>query len=140
MPNPRVGDRQRVCSDPKCQKERKRRTQADWFGRNPDYYRKRRMKKRAEAERAAKESIKRGDPEVPEWPEPPQVPKFLQGLPWEYAQDQIGVQVTDFIAVLALLIARRVQDQIRLQSIGRPGDTRRHQARRDKDQSDPVPG
>lgn len=98
------------------------------------------MKERAEAERAAKESIERGDPDVPEWPEPPRIPRFLQGLPWEYAQDQIGVQVTDFIAVLALLITRRVQDQIRLQSIGRKGDTRRHHARHEKDQSDPVPG
>ena len=82
----------------------------------------------------------RGDPEVPSWPEPLQVPGFLRGLPWEYAQDQIGVQVTDFIAVLALLITRRVQDQIRPQSIVKARDTRRHQTRLDKDQSDPVQG
>ena len=74
------------------------------------------------------------------WPEPLQVPVFLRGLPWEYAQDQISVQATDFIRVAALLIVRHVQDQIRLQSIGKTGDTRRHQARRDKDQSDPVSG
>ena len=98
------------------------------------------MKKRAEAERAAKEAIKRCDPEVPEWPGPVQVPEFLRGLPWEYAQDQIGVQATDFIVFTALLITRYVQDQIRLQSLGKARDTGRHQARRDQDQSGPVPG
>jgi hypothetical protein len=52
----------------------------------------------------------------------------------------MGVQAADFIVVTALLIVRHVQDQIRLQSIGKVGDTRRHQAKRDKDQKEPVPG
>ncbi len=97
------------------------------------------MEKRAAEAKTAKAAIARGDLEVPEWPEPLQVPGFLGGVPWSYAQDQIGVQVTDFITFIALLIVRHVQDQIRLQSVGKVGDTRRHQARRDKDQSGPVP-
>jgi len=98
------------------------------------------MKKRAETERAAKKAIERGAPEVPEWPEPLRVPGIFQGLPWEHAQDQIGVQVTDFIAVVIILMAKHVQDQIRRQSIGNTADTRGHIARHDKDQSEPVPG
>ena len=38
MPDPRVGNRQRVCSSLSCQQERKRRSQASWLSRNPGYF------------------------------------------------------------------------------------------------------
>ena len=37
-PDPRVGDRQHVCSKLSCQQERKRRSQAAWLSRNPSYF------------------------------------------------------------------------------------------------------
>lgn len=37
-PDPRVGDRQGVCSKLSCQQERKQRSQATWLNRNPDYF------------------------------------------------------------------------------------------------------
>jgi hypothetical protein len=37
-PDPRVGDRQHVCSKLSCQQERKRRSQAAWLNRNPGYF------------------------------------------------------------------------------------------------------
>ena len=37
-PDPRVGDRQRVCRKLSCQKERKRRSQRAWLKKNPDYF------------------------------------------------------------------------------------------------------
>ncbi|NIR51774.1 MAG: hypothetical protein GWN55_02650 [Phycisphaerae bacterium] len=37
-PDPRVGDRQRVCKQLRCQRERKRRTQQRWLAANPDYF------------------------------------------------------------------------------------------------------
>lgn len=37
-PDPRVGDRQRVCRSLSCQQERKRRSQASWLSRNPDAF------------------------------------------------------------------------------------------------------
>ena len=37
QPDPRVGDRQRVCGKPECQTARRQKTQADWRKRNPDY-------------------------------------------------------------------------------------------------------
>lgn len=38
QPDPRVGDRQRVCQTLRCQIERKRRAQQRWLHNNPDYF------------------------------------------------------------------------------------------------------
>ncbi|MDZ7292872.1 MAG: hypothetical protein ONB42_23335, partial [candidate division KSB1 bacterium] len=38
-PDPRVGDRQRVCRKLRCQLERKRRAQKNWLAQNPDAFR-----------------------------------------------------------------------------------------------------
>lgn len=40
--HPRAGDRQRVCDDEECQRERHRRACASWHERNPEYDRDRR--------------------------------------------------------------------------------------------------
>lgn len=45
-PHPRAGDRQRVCSEPECQHERHRRSDRAWHAENPDYERKRRLRKK----------------------------------------------------------------------------------------------
>jgi hypothetical protein len=37
-PDPRVGDRQQVCKNIKCQQERKRLAQKRWLAANPDYF------------------------------------------------------------------------------------------------------
>ncbi|NIR46948.1 hypothetical protein GWO43_00505 [candidate division KSB1 bacterium] len=37
-PDPRVGERQRVCKQLRCQRERKRRAQQRWLAANPDYF------------------------------------------------------------------------------------------------------
>jgi len=38
-PDPRVGERQRVCRKLRCQRERKRRAQKNWLAKNPDAFR-----------------------------------------------------------------------------------------------------
>jgi hypothetical protein len=38
IPDPRVGDRQKVCFKTTCQLERKKRSQAAWLSRNPGYF------------------------------------------------------------------------------------------------------
>ena len=38
-PDPRVGERQRVCRERRCQRERKRRAQKNWLAKNPDAFR-----------------------------------------------------------------------------------------------------
>ncbi len=38
IPDPRVGQRQRVCGNLSCKRERKRRAQQSWLQRNPHYF------------------------------------------------------------------------------------------------------
>ena len=38
IPDPRVGERQKTCGDPLCQKAHKAKNNTRWRGRNPDYF------------------------------------------------------------------------------------------------------
>ena len=98
-PDPRVGKRQRACDRPECQAARRRKTQASWRKRNPDYaigWRLDQRKAQAEA------------------PEPLRLPPPLPRLPWDFAKDQFGAQGADFLGVMSALILRAAKDQIRL--------------------------
>src|SRR5262245_50614600 len=107
-PDPRVGDRQRVCDQPECQTTRRRKTQADWRRRNPDYaiaWRLDRRKAQAQP------------------PEPLRLPAPLPRLPWDLAKDQFGAPGADFLGVMGALILRAAKDQIRphpLDPVGLP--------------------
>jgi hypothetical protein len=46
----------------------------------------------------------------------------LDRVPWELAQDEIGVQVTDLIGVVAKVLLRATQDEIRVQLAVSKGD------------------
>jgi hypothetical protein len=46
LPNPRAGDRQKVCSRPECQRKRNSRASAAWRRRNPDCCRSGRLRAR----------------------------------------------------------------------------------------------
>ena len=108
----RVGARQRTCSRAECQQERRRKTQDRWRERNPDYFIDRRLRVRALAARAASESPPSGRAAgVTRRPAPLSVPSELRRIPWNLAQDEIGVQVTDFLAVVACLLLRIAKDQ-----------------------------
>jgi hypothetical protein len=39
------------------------------------------------------------------------MPRVLTPIPWDLAQDEIGVAATDFLAVTARLLVQVVQDQ-----------------------------
>ena len=77
-PDPRVGDRQRACSQPECQAARRQKTQANWRRRNSDY---------AIAWRLDQRAIQTPGPE------PLRLPAPLPQLPWDVAKDQFGAQV-----------------------------------------------
>ena len=117
-PDPRVGSRQRACGKRACQKKRREETQAAWRSENPEYYLRRRLLRRANAARAAEQAVE--DPKKlqvseGEWgvrrPEPLRIPKVLAPIPWDLAQDEIGVAATDFLAVTARLLVKVAQDQ-----------------------------
>jgi hypothetical protein len=105
QPDPRVGDRQRVCSSAGCQVARRQKTQASWRERNPDYFGARRLK-----ERAANAAP---PPALP--PEPLRVPPPLNRLPWDVAQDEFGHQGADFLGLFGRVLLGAVQDQRRAQ-------------------------
>jgi hypothetical protein len=107
----RVGTRQRACSRAECQRQRRQQTQRKWRQRHPDYFVDRRLRRRAAQARAAQSS-----PERARRPPPLAVPGELRPIPWDLAQDEIGVQVTDFLAVMACLLVRSMNDQ-RLQQV-----------------------
>ena len=97
-PDPRVGERQRACDRPECQTARRRKTQASWRGRNPDYA----IGWRLDRRKAQTEE-----------PEPLRLPAPLTRLPWSLAKDQFGVQGADFLGVMGKVILLAAKDQIR---------------------------
>jgi hypothetical protein len=138
-PDPRVGDRQRACSRPECQQERRSKTQAVWRSRNPEYYHHRRLTARSAAAKAAgKAAAAVAAERVPKHgggrPAVLTMPASLARVPWDLMQDEIGVRVTDAIAVTTREILRAVKDQRRSQlTEGKEGPDRvRGQAMKDQ--------
>src|ERR1044071_8211743 len=97
-PNSRVGPRQYACSKPECQAARRKKTQADWRWKNPEYA-------------AGYRIQQRGAREQP--PEPLRLPSPLSQLPWDLAKDEFGQKGSDFIGVMGSLLVRSAKDQSR---------------------------
>jgi len=109
-PDPRVGPRQRACSERSCQEARRARTQASWRRRNPDYFTARRLQQR-------RASVAEGSTL-----EPLQLPPPLSHLPWDIAQDEFGPVGSDFLGHLGRVLLRCGQDERSVQvpvSIGK---------------------
>jgi hypothetical protein len=98
-PDPRVGARQHACRQPECRTARRKKTQAQWRAKNPDYAVGYRLQQRSAQERP---------------PEPLRVPAPLNRLPWDVAKDEFGGKATDFLSVMSALLMRSAKDQIRL--------------------------
>jgi hypothetical protein len=95
-PHPRVGARQRTCGRAECQEIRRRKMQAQWRGRHPDYF-------------VAHRILTRGALDQP--PEPLRVPPPLGRLPWDIAQSEFGVKGADFIGVMGTLLLHTAQSE-----------------------------
>jgi hypothetical protein len=98
IPDGRIGKRQRACKKTACLKERKRRAQASWVDRNPDYFAARRIQARQSATRP---------------PPPLKLSPPLSKLPWDIAQDEFGTQGADFLGIMGQLLLGAAQDKIR---------------------------
>jgi len=118
-PDPRVGSRQRACGNPECQVARRVETQRNWRESRPDYFTARRIRERGERDRP---------------PEPLRLPPPLSRLPWDIAQDQFGVQGTDFVGILSTVLLRSAQDQFKAYSTDNKGlaDTLALKVRKDQ--------
>ena len=110
QPEPQVTARQRACNNPICRAALRKKTQASWRKRNPDYAMARRLDQRA------------NQTEPPA--EPLRLPKPLDQLPWNVAKDEFSPYSIDFIGVALALIVRFAKDEIRsylIDSTGRSG-------------------
>src|SRR6266545_3605875 len=98
-PDVRVGDRQHACVKPECQAARRKKTQAQWRARNPEYATGYRIQQR-------------GAREPP--PEPLRLPAPLNQLPWDIAKDQFGPKGAEFIGVMGTLLLQSAKDQLEM--------------------------
>ena len=119
-PNPRVGKRQKACSNPECQRLRRKKNQKSWRDRNPDYGLAWRIDKKANDEQKARE--------------PPAATAPLDRLPWDLAKDEFGVQGAEFIGSFGRLLRQDVKDQMGRYFLENKGELHRLVERDAKDQ------
>ena len=122
-PDPRIGSRQRACRNTECQAARRVQTQRNWRKSCPDYFTARRIRDRGERDRP---------------PEPLRLPPPLSELPWDIAQDEFGVQGTDFIGILSRVLLRFAQDQFKAYSPDKTGFADTLPPKAAQDQIQPV--
>jgi hypothetical protein len=99
-PDDRVGSRQRTCSRPECQADRRKKTQASWRARNPGYS----LAWRIQARSGSKPP-----------PEPLRMPAPLSELPWDVAHEEFGLKGADFVGAMGALLLRAAKDQFQTQ-------------------------
>ena len=102
LPDVRVGKRQRTCGRPECKKALRKKSQAAWRIRNPDYFTAWRIQTRTSAEKA---------PKLPRFTSP------LTSLPWDIAREEFGTKGTDFIGTMGKLLLRSAKSQLNGQVI-----------------------
>jgi hypothetical protein len=126
LPDNRVGSRQRTCGRLECCQQRRRKMQAAWRVRNPDYFAARRLQARmtpdaplsppAQAGRSSQAALSSPPTSSPPISTRPPAPLRLRAplnqLPWDIAQSEFGPQGADFIGVLAGLLLRETQFQL----------------------------
>ena len=101
-PDVRVGSRQRTCGRPECQAALRKKTQASWRERNPDYSLAWRIQARSESRPP---------------PEPLRLPAPLSELPWDLAHEQFGLKGADFVGAMGALLLRAAKDQFSCQIV-----------------------
>lgn len=97
QPHPRAGERQRVCSESACQRERHRRSCTDWRRRN------------AQEERA--ERLRRRLREAPT----PGSPAVLGELRLDVVRDEVGLEATVIIEETAEVLNTQLRDAVSIQ-------------------------
>lgn len=115
QPHPRAGDRQRVCGEADCQRERHRRTCATWHEANPAYDKKRRLKQAAGLDQAGENS------------EP------LDAVVWPVIEAAIGPAHRTVIEGIARLLLRTERDAVPSERASSIGETNRELNRRSRD-------
>lgn len=100
LPKLRSRRRQKVCSNPHCQRERHRRACAGWHRRNPDYDRDRRLRDKL-LRPAGQIAADRGVEVDP-----------LRALSWPDVRDVVGLQQSVFVEEVAKVIIKWLRDAV----------------------------
>ena len=119
LPNARAGARQRVCSGPECQRERHRRSCAEWHARNRDDEREERLRGRLLAE-----------------PDKPVVTPALDPMAqvhWGVARDAVGPEASVIVQVMGEVLTRWTRDAVRAQVAEITRQSPRHGRNRARD-------
>ena len=126
LPDNRVGSRQHTCGLPDCQQQRRRKMQAAWRARYPDYFSGRRIQARMVSDPPPSPPAQPGrfSPPTPSAgptlspptssrpPAPLRLRSPLNRLPWDIAQSEFGPQGADFIGIMAGLLLSETQSEI----------------------------
>lgn len=115
IPNPRVGDRQKTCGDPFCQREWHRKKCARWNKENSGYFRCNYLDKKLELVKGSQGesgSLKAKSGRISVLNS-----RFKTGLPQGRVQEVIGAQGLVIIEYLAQLLRKRFQEVIRVQHV-----------------------
>lgn len=111
-PRPQTRHCQKTCGKPECRRAYRRRVQARWRARHPDYDAARRV--RAAIEQTPEDKLVLRGP-----------PRELRQLPIDLAQKALGVQGVIIIAVLSRLLWRGAQKALQAQVYEMTGDSDR---------------
>lgn len=121
LPDNRVGSRQHTCGRPECRRQRRRKMQAAWRVRTPDYFAGRRIQARMVPDPPASPPAQPGRSSLPAPSSPPtssrppaplRLRAPLNQLPWDIAQSEFGPQGADFIGIMAGLLLHEAQSEI----------------------------
>lgn len=123
LPDPRAGDRQRVCSSPSCQRERHRRACAQWHDRHPDYDREGRLRER----------LKSAAPAPSARPPPDPLPQ----IDWSVARDAVGMEAAVIVEEAAKVLVSWTRDAVGLETFGIVTESGGHGSRRARDDLGP---
>lgn len=149
QPNPRAGNRQKVCSEPACQRERHRRNCAAWRQHNPDYDRGNRLRERLKIEEESGPTVAaETESEGAEGPTASETESRAQARPranvagsnrprvridWNLARDLVGLELSVLIMELSEVLVDRVQDAVMRELLVSNGKFARHGRPRRRD-------
>lgn len=103
-PNPRLGKRQKTCGGSECKKKWHTKKCAEWNKKNPEYFKANYLSKKITAAQKSKDENN----------SPLEKPLTSLGLPQRYVQEVIGVQLLVIIEYFGGLLAKHVQEVIRV--------------------------
>jgi hypothetical protein len=106
-PNPKVRHCQRTCGKAECRAAHKKRSQAHWSRKNPNYWRARRLAEKANAAGEARSGA--ATIRSP--------PAAMAQIPWDVVQEAFGAEGTVILAFLVRVACRSAQDAMDSKSL-----------------------